>query len=704
MEVMNERSALTRILRKREDPVLIKGQGCYADDAVLRAPLQVAFVRSAEVGMISDIDTNDADAMPGVRGVHVAKNVAHLGALSVNEVIPITELPPYLILNGPQVRAVGQPVAAVIAETMAQAQDGAEQVLVEIEPVPLDGKEIARQRWQAGDVEAAFAAAAHVVTCEIQHARLAPSPMEPRSIAVAYDTLTDHVTIWHSTQTPHRTRSELASILSVDPTRIRVIAQHVGGAFGMKASLYPEEVFTVWAAFEYRRDLKWTATRSEEFLSGLHGRGIITRGALALDGEGQFLALKAQVTAPIGPWMPNSALVPAWNAARILPSGYKVAAVDLHTTATQAGLGPTGIYRGAGRPEANCLMERLVDKAARVLGRDPIELRQMNLLKAAELPHTTATGDILDSGNYARSLDLLSQHAGYAGLMARREQRRAKGEAVGVGIAFCVEPSGSGWESARVTLNPNGSVLVASGSSSQGHGRETSYAQIAAQVLQISPKQIAVICGDTDTAPEGIGALASRATAIGGSAVFEACQRIKALRKAGETAPITADVRYENKGQAWGYGAYLVMLSIDKCTGEPRIEYAACVDDAGTLIRPDLVRDQIIGGFAQGVGEALMEQVVHDADGQLLSGSFMDYAMPRASDVPHLDMHETQSPSPMNLLGAKGVGEAGTIGAPAAILNAAIDALAPFGVTDLTLPLTPATLWQALQDALGEKQ
>lgn len=685
----------------RAAPVALRGQGQYADDIKLDAPLFVAFYRSpVAFGQISSLDIDDAQSSDGVMGVHTGADVADLGALAVNQVIPLLHPLSYPILAGSQVDSVGQPIAAVLAESPAQAMDAAELIyadLDESDPTPL--RTIAADRWSAGDATGQFAKAAHVVEVALQHPRLAPNPMEPRTIAVAYHAETDSVTAWHSTQTPHRSRSELSRILGIDPERIRVIATHVGGAFGMKGSIYPEEVFAVWAAFTHKRNVKWTATRSEEFLSATHGRGVHSRGRLALDEDGNFLALEARVEAPIGAWLPNSGLITAWNAGRVLPSGYRVAALDVESKALQHRVGPTGIYRGAGRPEANCLMERLVDKAAQALGRDPIDLRSQNLLSTGQMPHATATGNLLDSGDYARALAQLRKHASYDALKAERDRRREAGELVGIGVCFYVEPSGAGWESARVTMNADETVQIDSGSSSQGHERETAFAQIAADALAVPLDNITVQCGDTGTCPEGIGALASRSTAIGGSAVLKACDQIAARKAQGEALPLTADVRYENDGQAWGYGAYLVMLSICAETGVPTLEKIACVDDTGRIINPDLVKGQIQGGFAQGLGEALMEQVVFDEDGQLLTGSFMDYAMPRAGDVPPLDMRTFETPSPLNALGAKGVGEAGTIGAPPAILNAAIDALSPLGVTDLNMPLTAHALWQAMQEA-----
>ena len=695
---------------KREDRALLLGQGQFADDIALTAPLHIAFVRAQSAGHLQAVNADDAHDMPGVHATYTGADLRHLDNLSINPVIDLPHTPEFPVLAPPGYVAVGQPIAAIVAETPAQAQDAADMIAPDIDDAPHVPKTIATKHWTKGDTAHAFDTADHIVNCTIQHPRLAPAPMEPRAIAISYNATDDTVAIWQSTQTPHRTRSELASILGINPDRIRVIAQHVGGAFGMKASLYPEEVFAVWAAIQHKRAVKWIATRSDDFLSATHGRGITTSGKLALNADGQFTALQAQVHAPLGGWLPNSALIPAWNAARILPSGYRIENIDITTTATTDGRGPTGIYRGAGRPEANALIERLIDKAADATGLDAIEIRRRNLLTPADLPHDTATGNRLDSGDYARALDMLAQAVDLPSLRDQQTKRRAKGELVGIGIGFYVEPSGEGWESARVTLNGD-RATVASGSSSQGHGRETTFAQIAADTLGLDPAKVDVNFADTDKTPAGIGALASRSTAIGGSAVAQACTEIKAeidaLRKAqpkysqntATLQPVEKTAIYHNLGQAWGYGAYLAMVTICRDTGALSIDQIACVDDAGTLINPDLVHGQITGGIAQGLGEAVMEHVEFDVDNQLLTGSLMDYALPRASDMPPIAIHSLQTPSPMNILGAKGVGEAGTIGAPIAILNACVDALKPLGIADLQMPLTSCNIWNKMHSA-----
>ena len=678
----------------------LRGTGQFAEDMAPRDALWLCFARSpVAYGALRRVEAGDAATLPSVTAVLTHADLPPLGALTVAEPLPLHARPDCPVLAEGQVLWAGQPVAAVLGESLNAARDGADAVEVEVADAPLPAPTaIAERHWSSGDVDAAFATAAHVVEAHVQQPRLAPTPMEPRAITIRHDGA-GTLTIWHSTQTPHRTRSELASILGVDPARLRVIATHVGGAFGMKASLYPEEIVAVWAALHLRRSVRWQATRGEDFLSATHGRGLRTWGRLALDVSGRFTAMEARITAPLGHWLPTSGLIPALNAARVLPSGYDIPSVRIHSQAMIEALPPTGIYRGAGRPEAILLMEKLVGRAAKVLNQTDIEIRQANLVHLGSDIKETATGNNLDSGDYAALLKHLTTSTNLPTRYRDQASRRAAGEFVGLGIAFYVENSGEGWEAARVTLTGPDTALIASGSSSQGQGRLLSYRKIAAEALGLPLENISATAGDTGTCPEGIGALASRSTAIGGSAVLAACQAARAQQQAGAPYPVTAELRYENDGMAWGCGAMLVQMSIDRETGQPTLEHVACVDDAGRVIDPALVAGQMQGGFAQGLGEALMERVVFDADGQLLTGSLMDYALPRATDVPPVQLSSLHSPSPLNLLGAKGVGEAGTIAAPPAILLAALDALAPLGVTDLDMPLTPQTLWHAMEDA-----
>jgi carbon-monoxide dehydrogenase large subunit len=683
---------------RREDPALLTGRGRYTADIALTDPLHIAFLRSpVAAGRITGIDTEDALAAPGVAAVLTGADLPPTLPPDMQPVLDIEEVLPFPLLAREHVTAVGEPVAAVLADSPARAADAVDLIVLDIEDgaVP-EPRRIAHRVWRTGNATRAFAEAAHVVEVETRHPRVAPSPMEPRGIAVRYDPATEGVTIYQSTQTPHRTKSDLARILQLDPDRVRVIAPDVGGGFGMKGFTYPEEVLAVWAALQLKRDVRWIATRSEEFLSAGHGRGLTSRGRLALDADGRFLALEARIEAPVGGWVSGTGLMPAFNAARILPSGYVIPTLDIETSVVAHASPPVGIYRGAGRPEANVIIERLIDEAAAVTGRDPIALRKANLLSETALPHDTATGNRLDSGDYAAALDAFAEAANLEGLRARRDAIRDAGGIAGLGVAFYVDPSAAGFEYASVTLNADGTAHIVTGATQQGHGRWTAFSQIASDALGIPMEAITLDAGDTGTAPVGVGAVGSRATAIGGSALLEACEKAKRMVQDGAALPVTAESRYEVAGQAWAFGAYAALVEIDRDTGVARLLTAHAHDDTGVIVNPVQVEGQIRGGFAQAVGETMLEAIALDDDGQLLTGSFMDYAMPRADDLPPLSLSQTETPSPMNPLGAKGVGEAATTGAPAALINAITDAFRPTGKTPPQMPFTPARIWQAL--------
>jgi carbon-monoxide dehydrogenase large subunit len=742
-------SAIGQPLLRREDACLVTGRGRYVGDIAPEGCLHVAFVRSGEAhGRIDGIETEDALEMPGVVAVYTGADVAHLGELPVNALIDNLTLPGWPVLARDKVYAVGQPLAAVIAESPAQALDAADLVYAEIEALDpvMDGVEgpdifeavpgnrAASQRWAAGDVDAAFAAADRVVSVEIPYPRLAPTTLEPRAALAEWRE--DGMTVWLSTQTPHRARTDLADIAGLDFETLRVIAPDVGGAFGMKASLYPEDALTAWAAARLKRPVKWTATRGEDLLSATHARNLTVKGDLALSKDGDLLGLRATTVALLGHWLPYSGGIPPRNAARILPGPYRVPAVDIHAAAYLSTTAPVGIYRGAGRPEAAMLMERLMDAAARALDMDPVELRRRNLLGPEAMPYRTPTGETFDSGDFPALLDALVKAADYRGLRAETARRRASGEIAGIGLCLYVEPCGAGWENARVGLGPDGSIVAATGSSAQGQGRETAFAQIVADAVGVVPEQVIVLEGDTATTPKGVGALASRSTPIGGGAMLQAASifrdiaRVKAAEllqansdvltvtaqgfSAGdavlswtalaEAAPdLSAEANFETEDEAWGSGAVLAQVSIEAETGEPRIEDLLWIDDAGTVINPMLVEGQLHGGIAQAIGEVLLERIVYDADGQLLTGSFMDYGIPRAADIPPVAIQKRSTPSPRNPLGAKGVGEAGTIGAPPAIMNAFLDALAPFGVQDIQMPVSSEAIWRAINSAEEER-
>ncbi|HLI10052.1 MAG TPA: xanthine dehydrogenase family protein molybdopterin-binding subunit [Alphaproteobacteria bacterium] len=741
-----------RSLLRTEDARLLTGRGRFIEDIRLPDCLHVAFVRSTHArARMTSLNVTPALAVRGVVAVFTGADIRELGEPAVNLLVPEMRAVPFRALALDAVHAVGQPLAAVLAESPEVAIAAAE--LVEVEYVPIDpgitgdGEPAAAlsQQWCCGDVEQAFRNAAKVVRASIQYARVAAMPLEPRHALAAWDRDAEHLTAWLPTQTPHRAREDIAHILGLDIHSVRVVAPDVGGAFGAKASIYPEDVVVAWAARRLGRPVLWRGSRGEDLLAGTHGRGACLEGELALAEDGTMLGLRADLNFPLGHWMTYSAAVPGRNAARILPGPYRVPSVEIRLQASLDNTAAVGIYRGAGRPEAAMLMERLVDEAAAVLACDPLELRRLNLLPVDSFPYVTPTGETLDSGDYQRLLDCLSAFSSYRELRTELMKRRAAGEIVGVGIAFYLEPCGQGWEAARVRLAPDGTFIIGTASAAQGQGRETTFAQLAADVLGVRPERISVAHGDTTVTDSGVGSLASRSTAIGGSAVVKAAEELrrKATVVAGrllQAAPddvvlseegfmlrdhperrldwraiaevvhlehsigeskkgIESSAVFHAEGEAWSSGACVAFVAIDSETGTPIIERIFCVDDAGVLVNPMLAQAQLMGGLAQGIGEALMERVVYDEHGQLLTGSLMDYALPRARDIPPIHLASCHTPSPTNPLGAKGVGEAGCIGAPAAIANAIIDAVAPLGGRQLDMPLTGERIWRALADA-----
>ena len=666
--------------------------------------LHLVFARSPVAhAAIRSLNVEKARAMPGIAAVITAADLGGIGPLRVNRTILDLRAPQRPLLAKDDVRYVGEPMAAVVGTSLEATRDAAERIDVDLDPgeAELDtasaSAEGFRETWRSGDVEAAFAAAEKIVRLRIEQPRVAACPLEARAALAEWDPSTRKLVVRTSSQTPHRVRADLAELLGLEAKCVRAIAGDVGGAFGSKASIYPEDVVVAWAARRLGRPVKWIATRGEDLLSASHGRGGILEGELALTRAGALIGLRATVTFPLGAWLPYSAGVPAWNAARILPGPYAIRDLEITARGVLTDTAPLGIYRGAGRPEAAMLMERLVEQGARAIGMDPADLRRRNLLTPKAFPYRTATGQTLDSGDYPQLLELALRTAGYPALCRERDARRARGELYGIGLAFYVEPCGQGWESARVRLDADGRAVVASGTSPQGQGQATAFAQIAAEALGIAFEDVQVVQGDSLSAPAGTGALASRSTAIGGSAVLQAAREARRRAEGGEPLPIEVSVSYSAAGEAWSAGCCIAAVAIDAETGALRIERFAWADDAGRIVNPQLVEGQLTGGCAQGIGQALMERIVHDRDGQLLSGSLMDYALPRAGDVPALSLAKLETSATVNLLGAKGVGEAGAIGAPAALLNAAADALSDRGLQTPELPLTSEVLWRTLQ-------
>ena len=597
---------------------------------------------------------------------------------------------PHPILAADEVRYVGQPVAAVVAQSRAQAVDAAERVEVEYEPVdavvdPASAPETL-MRWErsVGDVDAALSCAAYRVRAEYRIPRLVAAPIEPRGAVAAYDEADDLLTVWASAQDPHRPLSQLAHALNRPPERIRVVVPDVGGAFGSKGAIAVEAVTLAVAAMELGRPLKWVEDRVENFLGAYQGRGVEASVELALDAGGRILAVRAGILADLGAYLLPTTAIPPHTTAMLMTGCYDIPVAAVSVRGARTDKVPTGPYRGAGRPEAAYLLELTVDRAARELGLEPAELRRRNLIRS--FPHRSALGWTYDSGDYERCLDRALELVG---------AKPSGGGVVGKGVAMYVERAGGSWESARVSVAADGRVIAWTGSCPHGQGHETTFAQIVADRLGIDPGDVEVRFGEIP----GVGTFASRSVAVGGSALVKAADLIleqvggSTLAEAAAAAGgLEAEARFESD-LVFGSGAYAAVVEIDRETGVVTVRRLAAVDDAGTIINPLLAEGQVVGGAAQGLGAVLMEEAVHDADGQLRNASFVDYGLPSAVEVPPIFSDFVQSPSPNNPLGAKGIGEGGAIGTPAAIANAVADAL---GGPAPDPPFTAEKLWRAL--------
>ena len=750
-------------MKRREDRTLVTGRGRFVDDLKIAGTLHMILARSPHAhARVRSIDTGAARNAPGVVAVIVAGDLGTIPPVPLTRLAPGTVIPDYPLLASDVVRAQGVPVAAVVAESTYAAVDGVDRLAIEYEPLPgvsdADGALSAGAAqvvpgsrdnralsvaWRHGDADRAFREAAHRVSLTVQQQRLCGVPMEPRCALARWDPDTGELMMWTSTQAPFRIRSSIARMLGLDEARVRVIAPDVGGGFGVKGGPYREEILVAWLARRLGRPVKWMSTRSEDLLTTNHGRGGKSTGEFALDADGRITGLRARIRQPLGSSLAVTVGGTPQNHGRCLPGSYLVEHVDIESIGVFTTTPPIGAYRGAGRPEAAFLIERLVDEAARTLALDPVELRRRNLIPKARFPFKTATGQVYDSGDYAELLDRTLAMADYPRLRREQAARRARGEVVGVGVAAYVEPSGLGWESGQVRVEATGSVLAVTGSSAHGQGHETTFAQIIADELGVPPDAVTVRHGDTHGAPQGIGTFGSRSTALGGSALVLASRdvREKARKLAAsmlEAAPqdvvpanggfgvvgapgrhvswarvaefayrgaglpagtepgLEATRFFTGDGEVWSAGAFVVSVRIDRETGTVTPEHIVWLDDAGTIVNPLLADGQLEGSLAQGWGQVMMEDAVLDRDGHLLAGTLMDYAIPRADDMPHAEIGHAHTPSPNNPLGVKGIGEAGTIGLPPVMVNAVVDALAPFGVTHLDMPLTPEKVWRAL--------
>jgi carbon-monoxide dehydrogenase large subunit len=665
--------SIGRPVRRREDARILSGRSQFLDDIRLDGMAHMAFVRSPHAHA----------RVLGVRG-------ALFAAADVSgRVVPARVAPPpgLTIAHAPhpplavdEVRYVGQPVAAVVGETRALAEDAAERVEVDYEPLDAvvdpraSAERLARWELRSGDAAGAFAAAAHVVRTEHVIPRLAATPMEPRGALASPGP--DRLTVWSSSQSAHRPRAVIAQTLGLEESSIRVIVPDVGGSFGSKGTLAVETPLVALAALQLGRPVKWAEDRLENLLAAPQGRGLRAAVELALDAEGRILALRARLLADLGAYLLPSTAMPPHTAAMLLTGSYDIQAVDVVVTGARTNKVPTAPYRGAGRPEATYLIETTIDAAARQLGIDPVELRRRNLVRS--FPYRTALGWTYDSGDFERCLDTALSLTGTA-------PGSTPDALVGVGVALCVERSGGLFEHASVTRGDAGEVTVAVGSTPSGQGHQTLFAQIAADRLGIDAARVTVRTGDTDAIAEGVGSFASRSTVMGGSAVAAAADDLLA------GGPGTA--RFESE-QVFASGAYVAIVEVERATGQVRVLRVVAVDDAGTIVNPLLAEGQVVGGSVQGLGAVLTEEVVHDEHGRPVARSLLDYPLPTAAEIPEFATAFVETPSPFNPLGLKGVAEGGTIGTPAAVANALSNAL---GGRHVDPPFTAEKVWSALQ-------
>jgi carbon-monoxide dehydrogenase large subunit len=780
--IVVEKFAVGQSVRRLEDPRLIRGLGRYSDDVTLPRETRAVLVRSPHAhARVRDIDVRAARQAPGVVAVLTAADLAAdgVGTLPTDRGRKRRDGSPAFPTPRPalareRVRHVGDPVALVVAETLAQALDAAERVAVDYEPLPAvagtaralrpgapavwdeapDNVAFVAQAGQREAVDRAFAGAAHVATVDFVVTRVAAAPLEPRAAVGEYDRRSGRYTLHTGIQAPHGTRTLLADVLRVPQSQVRVVTGDVGGSFGMRSGLYPEMVLVLWASKRLGRPVKWTSDRREGFLSDEHGRDNLSTVELALGLDGTFLALRVAVNLDVGAYLTQRSAGPGTNNIGGVAGVYTTPAIHHQTTGVFTNTTPTGPYRGAGRPEATYAIERVIDVAARQLGMDPIALRRKNLIPPSAMPFKTGLVFTYDTGDFARGMDMALSLADAAGFEKRRVQARERGKLRGLGLANAIEVAGGPYTSvnpdtAEIRVNPDGSVTVFTGSTSMGQGNETAFAQIVSERLGVPPARIQVLWGDSDALGAGRGNGGSGALTVGGSAVVRASEKIvergrriaaRMLEAApedigfaegrftvagtdrGVTLAEVARTAYQPRqlpaGMEPGFsetaaftppavtfpnGCQVCEVEIDPETGVVRIVRHTVVDDVGRMVNPLLVKGQIHGGVVQGLGQALFEDLVYDETGQVLAGSFMDYAMPRADDVPLFDVDSHEVPTAVNPLGAKGVGEAGTVGALPALVNAVNDALAPLGVRHLDMPVTPERVWRAIQEATGRR-
>jgi carbon-monoxide dehydrogenase large subunit len=777
---------------RKEDRRFLLGRGRYTDDIVLPNQSYAVFVRSPHANAaIRSIDARAALASPGVLAVLTGDDVAAdgLGGIPCGWTITNKDgskmvAPPHPALAHGKARHVGDPVAMVIAETKAQAKDAAQLVEVDYDPLPgvahlnaavAPGAPVVWDEapgnvcfdWHIGDAaatEAQFAGADRIVSLDLTNNRIAPNAIEPRAANGHYEDVDDRYTLYTTTQNPHLTRLLLGAFtLKVPEHKLRVVAPDVGGGFGSKIFHYAEELLVLWASRRVNRPVKWTSSRSEAFLSDAHGRDHVTHAELAVGNDGRFRGLRVRTLANMGAYLSTFApAIPTYLHATLLSGPYVIPAIYAEVKAIFTHTVPVDAVRGAGRPEATYLLERLVDQAARELGMDRVEIRRKNLIQPDQFPYQTPVALQYDIGDYPATLDMALQAIQHDKLEERKAASKQRGKLRGFGISTYIEacgiaPSalvgalgaGAGlYEAATVRVHPTGSVTVFTGTHSHGQGHETTFAQLVNERLGIPIENVEIVHGDTDRIPFGMGTYGSRSAAVGGSAIYKAIDKIVDKGKKiaahlleasvadiefsdgkyrvagtdrektfGEIAftayvphnyPIETvepgledSAFYDPKNFTFPGGCHCVEVEVDPETGVVQVTDVAIADDVGVVINPMIVDGQAHGGLAQGIGQALLEECVYDSEGQLLSGSFMGYTMPRAADLPSFKVGNHVTACTHNPVGIKGVGEVGAIGVPPAVINAVIDALAPLGVTHIDMPATPEKVWRAIRAAGG---
>ncbi|NNK79679.1 MAG: xanthine dehydrogenase family protein molybdopterin-binding subunit [Litoreibacter sp.] len=774
--------------KRREDIRFLTGRGRYTDDINLNNQAYAHFLRSEVAhATINGIDTSKAAAMEGVLQIFTSKDFEGVGGIPCGWQVTdrhgeVMQEPKHPILAEGKVRHVGDPIAVVVAESAELARSAAEAIeldLTELPPV-LDMKAAVQDGspkvhddltsnlcydWgfveeNRDAVDEAIKGAHHVTTLELVNQRLVANPMEPRVAVGDYNPGTDDHTLYTTSQNPHVIRLLMgAFVLGIPEHKLRVVAPDVGGGFGAKIFHYAEEAFCTFAAKAVGRPVKWTASRSEAFLSDAQGRDHVTKIELAMDEEGKFLAIRTDTYANMGAYLSTFApSVPTWLHGTLMAGNYTTPLIYVNVKAVFTNTVPVDAYRGAGRPEATFQLERVIDKAAREMGIDPVELRRRNFI--TEFPYATPVAVEYDTGNYHATMDKLLELTDRDGLEARRAESAKNGKLRGLGIAHYIEACGIApsnlvgqlgaraglYESATVRVNATGGLVVMTGSHSHGQGHETAFPQVIAEMIGIDESMIEVVHGDTANTPMGMGTYGSRSIAVGGSAMVRATEKIinKAKKIAGHLLEASeGDIELKDgqftvagtdKSVAWGdvtlaayvphnyplediepgleetafydpanftypSGGYACEVEVDPETGKVEVQAFHAADDFGNIINPMIVDGQVQGGLAQGIGQALLENCAYDENGQLLSGSYMDYTMPRADDMPFFDVdHSCVTPCTHNPLGVKGCGEAGAIGSPPAVVNAVIDALQSGGhdVTHIDMPLTPGRVWQAI--------